>query len=60
MMTAKRCQNSDGVKIQIVARCIVMWTYNVWFHPLAKFPGPLLGRCSLVSDWFQIALELET
>ena len=23
--------------------------YNVWLHPLAKVPGPLLGRASLVS-----------
>ncbi|KAJ8113161.1 hypothetical protein ONZ43_g5216 [Nemania bipapillata] len=27
------------------------WIYNVYFHPLSQFPGPLLGRASLVSFW---------
>ncbi|KAI2605294.1 cytochrome P450 [Hypoxylon fragiforme] len=32
----------------VFARFVAVWTYNVWFHPLAKFPGPFLGRASLL------------
>ena len=28
---------------------ITAWIYNLYFHPLSKFPGPFLGRASLVS-----------
>ncbi|KAI1305539.1 cytochrome P450 [Xylaria venustula] len=32
----------------IIVYLIALWFYNIWFHPLARFPGPLLGRASLL------------
>ncbi|KAI9035561.1 cytochrome P450 [Aspergillus affinis] len=31
----------------VVCYCLSTWIYNLYFHPLAQFPGPLLGRASL-------------
>ncbi|KAI6082029.1 cytochrome P450 [Hypoxylon rubiginosum] len=31
----------------VLAWFIAVWIYNLWFHPLSQFPGPLLGRASL-------------
>ncbi|PKX94106.1 cytochrome P450 [Aspergillus novofumigatus IBT 16806] len=32
----------------ILRYCLAIWIYNLYFHPLAHFPGPLLGRASLL------------
>lgn len=29
--------------------------YNVFFHPLRKFPGPLAGR---ISEWYRTWIEV--
>ena len=39
---------------------IIVWTlakaiYNIYFHPLAKFPGPKLAAATV---WWQIWLEV--
>lgn len=36
----------------VLCQLIGTWIYNLWFHPLASFPGPLLGRASLVRSLF--------
>ena len=33
---------------QVIAYVTSLLVYNLYFHPLAKYPGPLLGRASLV------------
>ncbi|KAI0169620.1 cytochrome P450 [Hypoxylon sp. FL1284] len=43
------CRAISEILLSVVlAGLIVNWTCNIWFHPLAKFPGPLLGRASLL------------
>jgi len=39
--------HSDHIKL--LGHRITTWVYNLCFHPLADFPGPFLGRASLVS-----------
>ncbi|KAE8150222.1 cytochrome P450 [Aspergillus avenaceus] len=31
----------------LICYCLSTWIYNLYYHPLADFPGPLLGRASL-------------
>lgn len=35
--------------VQFLSNVFGTCIYNIYFHPLAKFPGPVLGRASLVS-----------
>ena len=35
--------------MKLLSHSIITWVYNLCFHPLADFPGPFLGRASLVS-----------
>lgn len=32
----------------LLAYAVCTAVYNLWFHPLANYPGPLLARASLV------------
>ncbi|KAK1517728.1 BCL4p [Colletotrichum costaricense] len=37
-----------GITKLVVLYLLTASTYNAYFHKLAAFPGPLLGRCSLI------------
>jgi len=43
----------------VILALVICWrasvvVYRLWFHPLSRFPGPLMGRVSSVyrSYWF--------
>ncbi|KJZ73697.1 hypothetical protein HIM_06815 [Hirsutella minnesotensis 3608] len=36
------------IPILFIANCI----YNLFFHPLARIPGPLLGRMTGITSWY--------
>ena len=37
-----------------VSLCVVVAIRRVWFHPLAKYPGPWLGKVSEILDYIAI------
>ncbi|RVX76061.1 hypothetical protein B0A52_00418 [Exophiala mesophila] len=39
-----------GVSTLVYIFCLAI--YRVWFHPLAKYPGPLLGRITPLYDFY--------
>lgn len=44
---------SGAVILLLVHAQVLILIYNLWFHPLCKFPGPFLGRISGVWARFQ-------
>ena len=45
---------SIDASLQILGAVLLHALYNVFLHPLANFPGPLLGRASLVCSLREI------
>ena len=37
------------VSLGAVSYIVIISAYRLWFHPLAKFPGPVLNRISWAS-----------
>jgi hypothetical protein len=35
--------------VLLVTYLVTIVVYRLWFHPLAKYPGPFLAR---ITDWF--------
>lgn len=41
--------SADERSLKALTYTVSAIIYNLYFHPLAKFPGPILARASLVS-----------
>lgn len=41
-----------SLAIGFSAWIIAVIIYRIWFHPLAKYPGPLLGKITSFYDFF--------
>lgn len=39
---------STVLSVGIVTYLVIISIYRLWFHPLAKFPGPVINRISWV------------
>lgn len=42
----------EACAIAVGTSTLIYLIYNLYFHPLAKFPGPFWARASLVRDEF--------
>ncbi|EAW12425.1 cytochrome P450 [Aspergillus clavatus NRRL 1] len=48
LSSSKQERHANGTELQILVYVSTQSLYNIYFHPLAGFPGPLVARASLV------------
>jgi len=52
--TSTRLPNETNCGGKVTSYTLVCWTYNLFFHPLRSFPGPLINRISRLPYCYEL------